>query len=1492
MKGRKMAGKGSKERATLPESYVKNWNGKGKEDALTLLRQHAKIAVDPLKYGPDFCSCLYDLLQHSVKGSLEAEDVAALLGRLTSSQEFKSLPSVIADHLSVLDVEVQCCDSKDKKENFKSLVVACQEIVPVSLLKGHLEVDTLEAVGIIPSSKVFNQKYVKMKTRLFFKQQKFNLFREESEGYSKLIAELGHGHRTHEHAPVFMENVKSLIGHFNLDPNRVLDVILDAFESMIEDSSFFLALLKCYPADPQTFTHILGNKFHFYQATQDGVTTCTGTPCSLYRLAAVLLQDGLVSLEQLYSHLLPSDDLIAGKNQSFIDDTKTKARKINSISLAERSSEDKQHAISDGISQSIDLESRPDYELSSNQKLGLCEALIRQGCWSSAKLLVGHLPTHYTQMCPAVVSAITDVLHITLEPLYRSIAPRAAKGKTLLVDVKTTHCSKFLDITCDLMDIMYTLGPLMSQDPILLAKVVRIGRAFFKDYYSTASSTLQQDSPTVDTLFRRFITLLSETILPSLSLLQCNCGMAEEVWGMIKQLPYEVRYQLYGQWKNHSYELYPSLLFAKAVTINRAKYIMKRLTKENVKPSGRHLGKLSHSNPGIVFDCVLSQIQTYDNLIVPVVDALKYLSPLGYDILSYCIIEALGNPLKERLKHEDTNISQWLQGLANFCGTVFKKYNIELTGLIQYVINQLKNGKSFDLLVLKEVVQKMSGVETSEDMTLSQLEALAGGELLKAEGAYFSQVRNVKKSSQRLRDTLVGSQLGIPLCLLMGQQRDSIIFREGSDQHLKLAGQLYDHCMDTLIQFGGFLSSHFSSEEYSQRLPSLDVLHSEYHIPADIAFFLLRPVIANAINTKFVALEKSSSDGEKGDKKSKSVKQQANYLAAVKDVMEPILKTACMLHSNKIWEDINIKLYTTFWSLSLYDLYVPATRYEEEVGKLEQAIKALDDGCDMASNKKKKEQEKHQIVIDKLKEEKRKQTENHKMIMVRVSSEQDEWFNTKVTKNRTITQFLQLCIFPRCLYTTADAVYCAKFIYLLHTNRTPNFSTLLFFDKVFSDISYTSACCTENEARRYGKFLGELLEVISRWHGQVSIYDKECADTPGFLSMMRNSSNKNHLDFENFRHICFKWHFKITKSLVVCLESKDYMQIRNALIVLTKLLPQYPKVQHLAIALDKRVEKIIEEEKKDRPDLFALATGYSGMLKAQKANLVAETDYHNKEERAVHDNVSTDTKLSGSRTKQEHSNEKMLIGDDADAGAVNGAAKEKPRASHTKEHSKATTESDTKASGGGSKSEEKKGSTEKSTKSSTANGPTKTDHPSKRTSDVASESQEPKRRKVEESKDDTSTKAKDTSRVTPSKEHEKSTKASADRKRERSSDKDSPTVEVARDVKKKKESPSSSDSPARPKTPDSTKSDKKRVIKIANKSESSSGGVGAGSSSASTTGGAAAAAKKVSHSPSTTESPNRKVSTVRKEKEDDKHKKHKKSATPATTPTQAAPAKK
>ena len=92
-------------------------------------------------------------------------------------------------------------------------------------------------------------------------------------------------------------------------------------------------------------------------------------------------------------------------------------------------------------------------------------------------------------------------------------------------------------------------------------------------------------------------------------------------------------------------------------------------------------------------------------------------------------------------------------------------------GLIQYVTNQLKSGKSFDLLVLKEVVQKMSGIDISEDITDSQVEALLGGDFLKSEAGHFSQIKNIKRSSTRLRETLVEEHLGLPLCLLMAQHR-------------------------------------------------------------------------------------------------------------------------------------------------------------------------------------------------------------------------------------------------------------------------------------------------------------------------------------------------------------------------------------------------------------------------------------------------------------------------------------------------------------------------------------------------------------------------------------------------------------------------------------------------------------------------------------------------------------------------------------------------
>ncbi|TEA36874.1 hypothetical protein DBR06_SOUSAS32310003, partial [Sousa chinensis] len=1147
----------------------------------------------------DFQQALYELSCHVIKGNLKHEQASNVLNDISEFRE--DMPSILADVFCILDIETNCLEEKSKRDYFTQLVLTCLHLVSDTVLKERLDPETLESLGLIKQSQQFNQKSVKIKTKLFYKQQKFNLLREENEGYAKLIAELGQDLSGNTTSDLILENIKSLIGCFNLDPNRVLDVILEVFECRPEHDDFFISLLESYMSmcEPQTLCHILGFKFKFYQEPNGE------TPSSLYRVAAVLLQFNLIDLDDLYVHLLPADNCIMDEHKREIVEAKQIVRKLTMVVLSSDKIDEREK---EKEKEEEKVEKPPD-----NQKLGLLEALLKIGDWQHAQNIMDQMPPYYAASHKLIALAICKLIHITIEPLYRRVGvPKGAKGSpvnALQNKRAPKQAESFEDLRRDVFNMFCYLGPHLSHDPILFAKVVRIGKSFMKEFQSDGSK--QEDKEKTEVILSCLLSITDQVLLPSLSLMDCNACMSEELWGMFKTFPYQHRYRLYGQWKNETYNSHPLLVKVKAQTIDRAKYIMKRLTKENVKPSGRQIGKLSHSNPTILFDYILSQIQKYDNLITPVVDSLKYLTSLNYDVLAYCIIEALANPEKERMKHDDTTISSWLQSLASFCGAVFRKYPIDLAGLLQYVANQLKAGKSFDLLILKEVVQKMAGIEITEEMTMEQLEAMTGGEQLKAEGGYFGQIRNTKKSSQRLKDALLDHDLALPLCLLMAQQRNGVIFQEGGEKHLKLVGKLYDQCHDTLVQFGGFLASNLSTEDYIKRVPSIDVLCNEFHTPHDAAFFLSRPMYAHHISSKYDELKKS----EKGNKQQHKVHK---YITSCEMVMAPVHEAVVSLHVSKVWDDISPQFYATFWSLTMYDLAVPHTSYEREVNKLKVQMKAIDDNQEMPPNKKKKEKERCTALQDKLLEEEKKQMEHVQRVLQRLKLEKDNWLLAKSTKNETITKFLQLCIFPRCIFSAIDAVYCARFVELVHQQKTPNFSTLLCYDRVFSDIIYTVASCTENEASRYGRFLCCMLETVTRWHSDRATYEKECGNYPGFLTILRatgfDGGNKaDQLDYENFRHVVHKWHYKLTKASVHCLETGEYTHIRNILIVLTKILPWYPKVLNLGQALERRVHKICQEEKEKRPDLYALAMGYSGQLKSRKSYMIPENEFHHKD---------------------------------------------------------------------------------------------------------------------------------------------------------------------------------------------------------------------------------------------------------------------------------------
>eukprot|EP00959_Pyramimonas_sp_CCMP1952_P346414 7255238-Pyramimonas_sp.AAC.1 len=63
---------------------------------------------------------------------------------------------------------------------------------------------------------------------------------------------------------------------------------------------------------------------------------------------------------------------------------------------------------------------------------------------------------------------------------------------------------------------------------------------------------------------------------------------------------------------------------------------------------------------------------------------------------------------------------------------------------MQLLVNKLKDSQSIDLLVLKEVIQRMTGVEVLQDMSNDQIAASGGGDVLRAEAFTFDKSGSAK----------------------------------------------------------------------------------------------------------------------------------------------------------------------------------------------------------------------------------------------------------------------------------------------------------------------------------------------------------------------------------------------------------------------------------------------------------------------------------------------------------------------------------------------------------------------------------------------------------------------------------------------------------------------------------------------------------------------------------------------------------------------------
>lgn len=376
----------------------------------------------------------------------------------------------------------------------------------------------------------------------------------------------------------------------------MLDIILETFENRPQDDALFIPLIRSYMSDHQVLCEVLGFKYG---------GNVEATPFSLQKVTALMLQHGVIDLDNILPWLVPDDKAIRKDHEQTMRQAKEYVSKMSVISTR-----DKEEAPAE------EKEVIPD-KYTGNQWFGLCEALLEIGAWDVAQKLFNKLPDHCMTDQRPIALALCKLIQSLIEPVYRKHCVVTPKLPGRKIEPPTSRLApepmkSIADLHDKLLPMLIILGPNLHHDPILMYKIMRLCHVAIKECPLDSG---KQPLDKSNTIYYDIITILDVALLPSLSFMDCNCCVAEEMWNILKYFPYQNRYCLYARWKNDTPLQHAALLRKRADAQKKIKAIMKRVSKETIKPVGRSIGKLTHSSPGVLFDYILIQIQLYDNLI-------------------------------------------------------------------------------------------------------------------------------------------------------------------------------------------------------------------------------------------------------------------------------------------------------------------------------------------------------------------------------------------------------------------------------------------------------------------------------------------------------------------------------------------------------------------------------------------------------------------------------------------------------------------------------------------------------------------------------------------------------------------------------------------------------------------------------------------------------------------------------------------------------------
>ncbi|KAL6706699.1 THO2 plays a role in transcriptional elongation [Coniothyrium glycines] len=322
-----------------------------------------------------------------------------------------------------------------------------------------------------------------------------------------------------------------------------------------------------------------------------------------------------------------------------------------------------------------------------------------------------------------------------------------------------------------------------------------------------------------------------------------------------------------------------------------------------------------------------------------------------------------------------------------------------------------------------------------------------------------------------------------------------------------------------------------------------------------------------------------------------------------------------------------VGFYITFWQLSLPDVDDGGIKqqYRDTIAYFERQIPApIPERRGYRPNVPKKESEearRAKMEISKLKDEQTSIENINATTQEHLRVEMRRWFDgVPMVGARSDTlhnALLQDCFIPRSRMTLQDAQYAAAILTFMHKSGVPGFRTIKLLDLLFNSNKLTCiiSMYTEDESRAFGRFLSEVLRELQRWHvNKDGGYAKSAhgaeKQLPGFGK--RFDSERRATDFLKYEEFCmllYKWHKALFTALKTCLESSNWMQIRNSVNVLKALNPTFPKVDAMATDLRQTIKSLAESDA--RPDLKTSLLSILGDFNKSKRFWQKEHEFRN-----------------------------------------------------------------------------------------------------------------------------------------------------------------------------------------------------------------------------------------------------------------------------------------